>query len=219
MKRIIIIGNSSYSDTIRYYLEEDAKREVVAYAVEEKYIKEDTRNGLPVVNIDILPEKYNLEEYSVILGIGYSSMNSVRERLYKKCFVMGYNIENYIHSTAIISKDAKIGCGNIFLEHSIVGPNCVVGNGNVFFISSVLAHDDNIGDFNFFSVHVSVAGFVNISNRCFFGINSTIKNNINIPSEVLVGANAYMSHQIKEGQVLVPTKSIVLEGKTSKDFI
>ncbi|WP_310604082.1 acetyltransferase [Anaerosporobacter sp.] len=219
MKRIIIIGNSSYSDTIRYYIEEDASREVVAYAAEEKYITEDTRNGLPVVNIDNLIEMYNSEEYSVIMGIGYTDMNSIRERLYNKCLGMGYDIENYIHSTAVISKNAIIGRGNIFLENAIVGPNCVIGNGNIFFISSVLAHDDIIGDFNFLSVNVSVAGFVNISDSCFLGISSTVKNNINIPSSVLLGANAYLSQQVKEGQVIVPSKSIVLEGKTSRDFV
>ena len=219
MKKIIIIGNSSYADTIRYYIENDGQREVVAYAVEKEYLDAQTRNGLPLVDIDNIQDIYDATEYSIIIGIGYKNMNKIRERLFYICIEKGYEIENFIHSTAIIDKNACIGKGNIILERVVVGPNCNIGDGNLIFIGSVLAHDDQVGNFNMFSVNVSIAGFVKIENNCFMGINSTIKNGINVPSSVLVGASAYMSSEVMSGQVLVPERSIVLKDKLSTDFI
>ncbi len=219
MKKIILIGNSSYTDMLRYYLENDANRQVVAYAVEKEFLNGNVKNGLPVLDIEQLPFIFNNNQYSVIIGIGYTKMNHVRKKLYERCVQMGYYIENFIHSTAIVDKNLKIGEGNIFLERVIIGPNCKIGDANIFFMGSVIAHDDIIGNYNFFSINAAIAGFINIGDNCFFGVNAAVKNGLNVPSDVLVGASAYLSYKIEQGQVLTPPRSIILDNKNSIDFI
>lgn len=219
MKEIIIVGNNNFADLMRYYWEKDARRKVVAFAVEEIYISEKIHDNLPVVPLESLEKKYSPYSYAISLCVGYSKMNAIREKLYKICYEKGYEIENFKHSSAVIADDVSVGNGNIFLAGAIVEPFCKIGDANLFFAGATISHNDTIGNYNFFGGNSVVTGFVNIKNNCFIGANATIKNELSIPSYVLLGAGAYLRETPNEYDVIVPEKSKVLNGKKSVDFI
>ena len=64
-----------------------------------------------------------------------------------------------------------------------------------------------------------LCGDIRIGNGSFIGANSTLRNSITIGDYVLVGAGAYVDKDIISEKVIVPSKSIIIEGKTSNDFM
>lgn len=154
----------------------------------------------------------------MIICVGYTHMNSVRQRIFHEAKGKGYNIISFIHKTATVLTD-DIGEGTIIMERALIGPFCKLGNANIIFADAHIAHHTTVGDFNFFTISVAVAGNVKIGCNCFFGNNCTIRNGIEIEDYTLVGAGAYVSRNTEKYDVLVPTRAVKLEGKTSLDIV
>ena len=93
MKKIIILGASKYAQLLRYYLENENNNlvEVVAYSVEESYfLSSESTDGLPIIKIEELNQKYPKKEFSCVSALGYTNMNTVRERIMKMIMNWGY---------------------------------------------------------------------------------------------------------------------------------
>lgn len=218
MKKIVIVGNGSYSAMMKRYIELTEFGEVCAFVVEEPYIKEDTLCEIPVISFCCLYENFPIADYELVMGIGYLQMGNIRKRIYEKCKEYGYKFANYIHPTAIIASNVVLGEGNNILEGVIIEESVNIGNANLFFGGSLIAHETNVGSFNTFSVKSVVAGTSIIRDNCFIGAASTVRDHIILNNYVLVGASAYAFMNIPEYGVVVPPKSIILDGKKSTDY-
>lgn len=219
MKKLIVIGNGPYARMMKRYIELTDFGETAAYVVEPAYIQEPELDGLPVVSLEQLKEKYPSKEHALIMGIGYTQMGMVREKIFKQCKSLGFQFENYIHPTAIIEKNVILGEGNNILEGVILEESVVLGNANLLFGGSMIAHETIVGDYNTFSVKAVAAGCSVIGNHCFIGASAVIKDHVTIEDYVLLGAAAYGFKDMEAYSVVVPAKSMVLEGRKSTEFL
>lgn len=220
-KKIIVFGTSCFSIMLKEYVERFMNREVVAYAVNKNFIKENYIDNIPVVAFEDIEFTYNPEEYSFINAMGYMQMNCVRERIANEIKNKGYELENFIHPSAMVYTK-EIGEGNIILENVFVGPHTIIGNGNIIWNGVNISHDGKIGDFNCFAASTTIAGNVEISNNCFFGINCSIKNDINISSKTLIGAGCFLNKNTEEEDVYVlekPCKKMNIKSMDICNFI
>lgn len=218
MRKILLYGNNEFAKLMKYYIETDTNRNIEGIVVEKKYIKEDSFEGLPVIPFEECEERYPINEFDILICIGYSQMNNVRKKIFCECKQKGYKIASYLHSSSKIANNAILGEGNIILEDTLIQPFSVIGDGNLIWHKVSIAHDCHIGNFNTITGMTSISGIVKIGNNCFFGTNSTIKDKININDYTLIGANAYISKDTDEFSVYVPEKSIKLE-KNSLDIV
>jgi len=223
MKDLVIIGNGSFARQLLYYLQEYSDRKVAAFSVDRAYIEVAPQNvhegGISVVPLETVQDEFPPSQYEVIMGIGYSRMGAVRERLFARCKEKGYTIASYIHPTAFISKGTVMGEGNIILESSIIQPFVKIGDGNLILYGVKVAHDDRIGNFNTLAGNTSLCGLVNIGNNCFLGNSCMIRNRIQISDYTLVGAGAIVKQDTKPYDVIVPARSIALNNKKSTDYL
>lgn len=219
MKKLIMIGNGSYARMMKRYMSLTDFGQAAAYAVEEAFILEREMDGLPVLPLERLKETCSPKEHSLIMGIGYTKMGNVREKIFRLCKSFGYTFENYIHPTVIMEKNVKIGEGNNILEGVILEEGVVLGDANLLFGGSLIAHETKVGDFNTFSVKAVAAGCSVIGSHCFVGASATIKDHVTIKDYVLVGASAYGFQDMEAYSVVVPAKSVVLEGRKSTEFL
>ena len=82
-KRCVVFGANDFGSMLRFYAEKYMDIVVDAYTMNRRYITERKRDGLPVVEFESISRKYQPEEYSFILAIGYRAMNDIRkESLY-----------------------------------------------------------------------------------------------------------------------------------------
>ena len=190
-KKIIMIGNGSYSQTLMYYIDSIEDWEIVAYADESQHEVGEIFNGLPILSVGNLAKAYPPHSYDLVMGVGYLNMNENRKRIFLNLKSSGYKFLNIIHPTAILN-NAKIGEGNVILENVVVEPNTVIGDNSIIWSSVLIGHNVTIESHNHLAACSLMAGNTYLEECCFLGNHSTIKDGIKIAHHTLIGAGAYV---------------------------
>lgn len=219
MKKIIIVGNGTYAQMMKKYIDLTSFGEVCAYAVDQDFIHEKELDKVRVISFDEMKEQFSCEDVALVMGIGYTQMSNVRKRVFEQCKAWGYNFENYIHPTAIVAPDIIIGEGNNILEGVLIEAGCSIGNANLLFGGSMLGHDSCVGNYNTFAGKSMIAGCVTVKNNVFLGVSSAVKDHVTLNNYVLLGAMAYGYKDMEEYAVAVPAKSVVLKDKKSTEYL
>lgn len=218
MTSVIIFGTSEFSRRMRKYIEKFTDDVVAGYTCNSEYIKESSVDGLQVYEAESLDNYFKPSEVKVLMSIGYTDMNLARRKAADFVSEKGFDFYSFIHPTATLG-GTKIGKGNIILENVTIAMLSEIGDFNIMFNDVSVTHDVIIGDFNHFSPAAVVSGYVTIGDHCFLGSNSTVKNGIKVAEFTFLGAGAYLSKNSNPYEVIVPSRSIVLEGKSSIDII
>lgn len=214
-RNLIIYGDSAFAERIAAYVQIEARDRVVAFTIERAYQKRERIKQWKVIPFEDLSSHYVADEVEILLGIGYSQMNDVRELVYNKCVAAGYKVGSYISTRATLYSH-HVGEGCIMLPGAFIGPDCVLGKCNFIDPDVCFTHDIRVGDFNFFSANVVSGGFVEIQNHCFVGLRVTLKNNISISDYSLLGSCTNVVKSIdKPHGVWVGNPARALEGKTA----
>lgn len=216
MRNLVIFGDTQFAERLSKYILIEGVDCVRAFTQEEQFMTRTEINGIPVIPFERLGDLLN-EEFSVILGIGYTKMNSLKSKLYDLCKKAGYNVGSYISSKAIVYTN-DFDEGTFVCPGAIIGPGCKLGKGNYLASAAILSHDNKLGDFNFLSTNVVLGGFAKVKDNCFFGLHCTIKDDILIESNCLIGSSANVLKSIsQEGSVWVGNPARILVGKDSND--
>jgi sugar O-acyltransferase (sialic acid O-acetyltransferase NeuD family) len=221
MKKAFIFGQNDFAELLLHHIKHTADEpEICGFTVNNNYMLQPSQEfcGLPVISFENIVKDYPPGEYGIYVCVGYKHMNEGRRKVYKNLEDMGFSILSYIHPSAHIDVP-KIGKGTIALQNVIIDAMCDIGKGNIFYPGSLLSHHCSIGNFNFFAVKSCIAGHVKIGDGCFFGAHSTVKNGISLGDQTLVGANAYVDKDTEPRTVVVPSRSFILEGKSSLNIL
>lgn len=217
MKDFIIFGKGDFADIVRYIIEEEMQRNVVAYMVNSECLDVDNYCGKPVVPYEKVEYFYNPFNYAVSLAYEAHDMYQTRKRMQNELSEKGFLFDNVISNTANIT-NASLGTGNIIMQNCVLAPFSQIGNGNVLWATSQIQHHNSLGNYNCLAPGVALSGYVRIGDHCFIGTNSSIKNSVEIANYSFIGAGAYVSQNTKEYEVVVPEKSRILLEKSSLDF-
>ena len=188
MKNIVVFGDTAFGERLAKYVIFEGADKLVGFTQEDGYCSKECLLGLPVIPLSDLKGKKDIE---ILIAIGYTKMNNLREKIYSMLKEEGFSICTWISSKAIVYSDA-IGEGTIILPNVMIGPGCKIGKCNFFESSVSLSHDNKIGDFNFFSTNCVLGGFAEIKNHCFMGLNCTVKSDICISDYTLLGCGSNM---------------------------
>lgn len=218
MKDIVIFGDNDFGRMLKYYLEIDDNRRIVAFTVDKKYWSREQFCGLKVIPFEEIDKYYSPEKYEILIAIGNSKMNQVREDVFGRIKEKGYTVASYIHSSCSVHTK-EIGEGNIMLENCIVYPFSKIGKGNLLWDNVSISHDGVVGDFNTFAGYSDMCGYVKIGNNCFFGKHCILDNYMVVEDYVLVGAGTYARGKTKKYDVIVPARSQTLKNKKSIDIM
>lgn len=221
MKNIIIIGNGPYAQMMHRYinLTDCGEMNVVAYAVDEKFILEKSIQGVDVISFEKMYELYPTQNIRLIMGIGYKEMGNIRKRVFEYMKEKEYKFLNYIHPTANIASNFDIGEGNNILEGVLIEESVKIGNANLFFGNAIIGHESSVGNYNTVSLRGTIAGCVTIKSNCFMGVASAVKDHVTLEDYVLLGAMAYGYKDIDAYSVVMPAKSVIAEGKNSLEYL
>lgn len=214
MRNLVIFGDTQFAERLSRYIILEGEDRVCAFTQEESFMRRTEISGIPVIPFEKLGVTLK-EDFSVILGIGYTKMNTLRAIIYNLCEESGYKVGTYISSKASVYSN-EIGEGSFVCPGVVIGPNCKLGRGNYIETSAVLTHDNTLGDFNFISTNAVLGGFSKVENNCFIGLHSTIKDDVTIASGNLIGASANVLKSIADvGGVHVGNPARQLSGKKS----
>ena len=215
--KIIIFGVGTYAEIINQYLTDDSEYEVVAFTLDDEYIKEDTYLGLPMVPFSKVENIYSPKDYFMHVGLSYTNLNHLRKDRYYEAKNKGYMLPTYISSKATVLTKYPIGDNCFIFEDNTIQPFVKIGSNIILWSGNHIGHHGEIESHNFISSHVVISGQCLIKSNCFIGVNSTVANGVTIETENLIGVGSYISKNTKPKSVYVPPRSVKLD-KTSDQF-
>jgi sugar O-acyltransferase (sialic acid O-acetyltransferase NeuD family) len=209
--KLIIVGTSNNSKIAKLFFEKDTFYKVTAFAIEKEYIVDKEFEGLSIVELETLEERYPPNEFDAFVAVGYKSMNKIREKLYYMVKSKGYFLPNYISPKCRFLTKEAIGDNNFILEDNTIQPYVKIGSNNVLWSGNHIGHDVCIGNHNFITSHSVISGFTTIEDNTFVGVNSTINDALKISSETLIGSGAIITKNTEKSSVWVAQRSIKLD--------
>ena len=216
MINLIIVGTGAVAAEITSFIEgatylwnnEVIKIKGYLEFEEYRYLHKEYNYTAPILG-DIDSYKLLENDYFIVANANVKLRSDFVERLNRK----GANFINLIHPTAIISRTAQIGIGNILSPNTQIGPNAKIGNFNILTSYSCISHDCKVGDYNSFSTCI-VCGHAIIGNRNSFFIRSTVIPKISVGNDCTVQAgmvvdknipdNATVFYRFKEKTIAIP---------------
>lgn len=194
---LVIVGTSKASALISCVIECEAQANVIAYTTYRSMIKEMSLEGKPIVAIEDLNKLYDMNSVYVLNTIGYTDMNTVRERVFKDTKERFANIYTFISKNALIYTD-KIGKGSIVMPGAYVGPYVEVGESCLIMAQSSVPHHIKVEDYSYIAARAVIGGSSIIGHNSFLGINATIKNKVNIAPYTLIGSGSNVLESVTE---------------------
>lgn len=189
-RKLIIFGGGETALLAYEYFTHDSSYEVVSFALDKKYIEEETICGLPVYDVNGIEEYFPPDQYFAFVAVSSSKLNRSRKELYCRVKELGYPFASYISSKSFVWDKSKIGENCFILENNTLQPFSEVGNNVVMWSGNHLGHRSKIKDHCFISSHCVISGFCEIGEFTFMGVNCTVENNVVIDRDNFVGSGA-----------------------------
>jgi sugar O-acyltransferase (sialic acid O-acetyltransferase NeuD family) len=205
-KPLIIIGDSAFAQIAYEYFTHDSEYQVVAFAVEQAYLKKDCLFGLPVIAFESLEEHYLPQEHYFFAALVYTQLNGLRQRLYETAKQKGYQPASYISSRAFLWHNVKVGEHCFIFEGNVIQAFCTVGDNVILWSGNHIGHHSQIQSHCFIASHVVISGFCSIGERTFIGVNATLSNNLTVGSDSIIGAGTLVQESLN-CQAIVKAKS------------
>ena len=215
MKNLVIFGCGQIAETLADAINHEQSHNIIAFVVEDEYLKSDTFKGKPLFSINKLDEVYKKQDFKIITAVGYHDNNFKRKKIYEKLKNKGHLFDNFISKDARLT-NVSLGENNIIFENNNIQSSVNIENNNIFWSGNHIGHHTQIGSNCFFSSHVVISGSVKISDDCFFGVNSTIRDNINIGKACIIGAGSIVLKSLKDKSVIKAPTSILSNVSSDK---
>jgi sugar O-acyltransferase (sialic acid O-acetyltransferase NeuD family) len=203
--KLIIYGNGRIAKVLYQFVKK--KISVCCFTVDKKFINESTFEGLPLIAFEEIDSHYPPTNHSMLIGVGYHKMNSVRNSKFEQAKIKGYQISNFIHDSVVIHDTLKIGEGNVILDHASIHPDVIIGNNNFIWSNATVAHGCTVENDCWITSGTTIAGDTIVKSGCFLGVNSTVGHNIVVASETFVGANCLISKNTEPKSVYISKDS------------
>ena len=195
--QIVIVGSGETAELAYTYMTHDSPFEVVAFSVEQAYLKQDQLFEKPVVPFETIEHVYEPGTYSAFVAVSSTQLNRVRTRLYAQVKNKGYSLVSYVSSKAFVWKDVHIGENCFILEHNVLQYKVTIGNNVVLWSGNHVGHRSTIADNCFVSSHVVISGYCELGENCFVGVNSCLADHVRVASDCIIGAGAVVLKDTK----------------------
>lgn len=186
-RKLIIVGASAFAEIAYEYFDADSSYEVVAFAVEAAFLKETSKNGLPLVAFENMEQYFAPCEYDVFVAATYTQLNRLRTRLANQAKSKGYALASYVSSCAFVWRNVSLGEHCFIFEDNTVQPFVKIGRNVVLWSGNHIGHHSVVGDNCFISSQVVISGFCEIGANSFLGVNATLANNLIIGKDNWIG--------------------------------
>lgn len=202
-QKIVIVGDGETAELAYEYFTHDSPHEVVAFSVERDYRKKDELFGLPVIDFELIEDRFPPAAHRAFVAVSYVKLNRVRARLFAEAKRKGYALTSYVSSRAFVWHNVEIGENCFIFENNVVQYGVKIGNNVVLWSGNHVGHQTVIKDNVFISSHVVVSGYCEVGENCFLGVNSSVANNVKIAKDCLIGMGAVIHKDTEERKVYV----------------
>lgn len=196
-KKIIIVGDSIFAQVAYEYFSHDSEYEVVAFSVEEKYLKRETMFDLPVVAFESLPEKFSPADHAVFAAVVFTEANRLRARLFRQAKKAGYEIASYISSRAFVAPSAAVGEHCFICEDTVIQSFAKVEDNVVLWSNNQIGYGAIVRSGCFTLPNTVISNEAEIGENCVLWANVSVLDGVKVAAETVVEAGTLVSKNIE----------------------
>jgi sugar O-acyltransferase (sialic acid O-acetyltransferase NeuD family) len=210
MKEIVVIGSGGFSKQVLEIIEQ-------LNLINQKYnligIIDDNKSliGTRVLGYKVLGDTDYIKWYSQereLYGVIAIADGDVRKKISKKLNEVQW--VNLVHPSALISKYAKVGKGNIICAGVVINPDFCMGDHSHINIGSTIGHDVSLLDYVTVMPGSRISGNVTLKSNSVVGTGATIIQGLVIEEDVIIGSGAVVTKNTEQNGVYIgiPAKRI-----------
>ena len=217
MARLAIYGVGSiaeqvYQYNLRYHLYD------IQVFINDNASENESFHGLPVMCFDKFKENYSFNDVSVLVTIGYTKCNTIRQRVCLKVEEAGFRLSNFISPGANCWPASVIGHNVIVFDDVFIGTGAHVMDNVIIYEGAKIAHNVTLKENVLLSLGVVIGGNAEIGVNTFIGLNATIKSSAVVGAYNIIasGANVIkssMAHSVIKGNPGVAEQKDTLQVK------
>lgn len=216
-KKLVIVGTGLFAEVAKEYFDKFSDYKVLGFSCHQEFLDKETLQGLPVVAIEELLNKFPPTEFDVFVAMGYKDMNKMREKVYLEICKKGYQCATFLHPNVTIWDSCEIKDNVFIFEDNTIQPFSKIGFNTILWSGNHIGHHSEVGNNCFISSHVVISGSCVIKDNVFIGVNSTLRDGLTIGKETLIGAGALIMKDTKEKEVYAPSQTKVFS-KNSEEI-
>ncbi|PKM30358.1 MAG: transferase [Gammaproteobacteria bacterium HGW-Gammaproteobacteria-11] len=213
-KPVVVFGATPLAELAAYLITEE--RQVLAHVVDDGYRTQTSLNGIPVLEISELPAACPPDSHELVVPLGFSRINGLRQQKCDELEAMGYTLSSYRHPSSQCWQGLQQQANTLIFEGVIVQPFVRIGRNVILRAGTNLGHHSTVGDHCFIASGVTTGGNVSIGQRCFIGLGAVLRDGVRIADRCFIGAGAVVISDTEEDGVYVgnPAKKMA---KTSAE--
>ena len=200
LKKLIIVGTGTNAKHVYKLVKFYDLFDVIGFAVDEKYITEDTFQGLPVYPLEKIETLVDTSEVLFFVALLWNRLNADRRDLYLRLKARGLKFANIISPKASIR--GTIAGDNCWIHDFVVIQNdTTIGNNVAIMAQTLIGDNATIEDHCFFGAKSTVGGGSVIGEQTFVGINCTVFDDTNLGDRhqaVRRGCDREQAHVLQE---------------------
>lgn len=194
MKNIALIGEGGHHSVVRDIIMAHQTYKIFAI-FDDKYQTLSKTNDIiygPIHSIIDLKKKHN---FKIIVCIGD---NKIRKKIIDQLNISLDDFETFIHPSAQISENTKIGNGTVIMPNVVINANSIIGNHVILNTSCVIEHDNEIHDYVHISPSATLTGNVKIAEGTHIGANAVLIPGVAVGRWTIIGAGSTVIHSISD---------------------
>ena len=197
MKKIILLGTGGHAKVCAHVIEREKKYKIIGFVGKTSENKKKFIN-YPVLGADRDLEKIKKKCSNIFIAIGQIKNLFLREKLFNKLILMGFNLPSIFSSTSYVSKKAKINKGSIIMHKAIVNPEVKIGSNCIINTRSIIEHGVKVGSHTHISTGVILNGDCQIGNNSFIGSGTVLKEGVKIGNRCIIGMGQIIKKDIRD---------------------
>lgn len=205
-KPVLILGTGSFAIEIADVISE-IPGIVLAGFVEnmERSHCAEPLVGKPVYWVDELARMATT--HRVVCGLGTTH----RRKFIRQAEAFGCEFATIVHTTARVSRTAKLGPGTVVSAGVIIAAYTELGAHVIVNRAATIGHHTRVGDFVTIGPGVNLAGNCHIADAVYIGIGATIIDHVSIGPCAVVGAGAVVTEDVPERVLVVGVPAKILK--------
>ena len=197
-KKIVIVGTGEFGRMTYEFLKHDSDYDVVGFAVENAYYRENSIYSLPIVKFEEVETIFPPDQYQMFVAVTFVGMNKARQRLYQIAKKKGYQLISYVNSTSSVWHDVTIGENVMVMECCSIQYGAKIGNNVIIWPNTSIGHHCVVENNCWIASGCAMGGFSCLKENSFMGMNSCVKAGTQIARFTLIGAGVYINKNTNE---------------------
>jgi len=167
---------------------------------------------VPVLGDDsFLPKLAQNGTTHFVIGVGGTSDNGPRRRLFELCLEHGLTPLTVCHPSAIRSPSAQVGLGTVVFPNTVVNTSSTLGSNVIVNTGAIVEHDCVIGDHVHIATGSRLCAGVQVDEAAHVGAGATVRQSLTIGEGAIVGAGAVVVKDVPAWTTVVgsPAKAML----------